>query len=140
MKYFAVIDTNVLVSAALKPNSNPGTIFRLIEGEVVVPLINDEILDEYTKVLSRPKFGFPKDVVYDIVESISKNAITVAENHIDIQLPDEKDRVFYEVVMKSNETRTSRLATGNMKHFPAEPFIITPKEFCELVLKDIGNA
>ena len=50
MKYFAVIDTNVLVSAALKPNSNPGTIFRLIEGEVVVPLINDEILDEYTKV------------------------------------------------------------------------------------------
>ena len=57
-KIFAVIDTNVIVSALLSSNleSNPVKVFRAIVQERIVPLYNDEILEEYKSVLSRPKF------------------------------------------------------------------------------------
>lgn len=137
MRFFVVIDTNVLVSAALKSQSNPGVIYKLIIDGMITPLINKEILIEYRNVLSREKFRFPKYVVDGIIETISKNAIAINEDHIDIELPDEKDRVFYEVAMKSNKERESILVTGNTKHFPVEPFIVTPKELCDIIFKAI---
>ncbi len=66
--------------------------------------------------------------------------VYIDEDHIDIELPDEKDRVFYEVTMKSNEERDSMLVTGNMKHFPIKPFIVTPKELCDIIIKAISEA
>ena len=54
MKYYAVIDTNVLVSALLKSASIPGIVAReSLEGQII-PLLNDEIIAEYRAVLSRP--------------------------------------------------------------------------------------
>ncbi|SEA09798.1 PIN domain-containing protein [Lachnospiraceae bacterium NK3A20] len=47
MKYYAVIDTNVLVSATLKWKSVPGSIMDLAFNEVIVPLVNEKILREY---------------------------------------------------------------------------------------------
>ena len=57
-KIFAVIDTNVIVSALISSNleSNPVKVFRAIVQERIVPLFNDEILEEYKSVLSRSKF------------------------------------------------------------------------------------
>lgn len=57
-KFFAVIDTNVIVSALISKNidSNPGKIFRAIVQERIVPLYNDEILAEYRCVLSDQNF------------------------------------------------------------------------------------
>ena len=40
MKYYAVIDTNVLVSAAMKPESVPGQVVELVLDGVIVPLLN----------------------------------------------------------------------------------------------------
>ena len=54
MNYYAVIDTNVLVSALLKSASIPGIVAReSLEGQII-PLLNDEIIAEYRAVLSRP--------------------------------------------------------------------------------------
>lgn len=57
-KFFAVIDTNVIVSALISKNidSNPSKIFRAIVQERIVPLYNDEILAEYRCVLSDQNF------------------------------------------------------------------------------------
>lgn len=57
-KFYAVIDTNIIVSAVISKSleSNPAKIIRAIVQDRIVPLFNDEILDEYRKVLSRPKF------------------------------------------------------------------------------------
>ena len=57
-KIFAVIDTNVIVSALISSNleSNPVKVFRAIVQERIVPIFNDEILEEYKSVLSRSKF------------------------------------------------------------------------------------
>jgi len=56
MKYFVVIDTNVLVSAVLKNNSIPGTIIELAFNGKIIPVLNKEIESEYRNVLLRPKF------------------------------------------------------------------------------------
>ena len=140
MKYYVVVDTNVLVSASLKPESNPGIIFRLVDEGIIVPLINDGIMNEYRLVLSRAKFSFPQELVNAVLETMENRAIKIIEDHIEIELPDEKDRVFYEVVMKSNEVRNSRLVTGNIKHFPAKSFVVTPKELCDIILNDLKMA
>lgn len=137
MKYYVVIDTNVIVSAAIKINSNPGLILRLVDDGIIIPLINEEIISEYINVLKRPKFHFDTSLIEDLISMITKNAISVKNETIDIVLPDEKDRVFYEVVVKSNEIRESKLVTGNIKHFPITHFIVTPKELCDIILKQL---
>jgi putative PIN family toxin of toxin-antitoxin system len=135
MKYYAVIDTNVLVSAMLKWNSVPGSIVELAISGTIVPVVNDIILSEYRDVLSRPKFHLTKDIIFDILESIKENAIFVdEEQHMDIELPDEKDRVFYEVVMEERKEVSSYLVTGNIKHFPEQYFIVTPREMLDIIL------
>jgi putative PIN family toxin of toxin-antitoxin system len=136
MKYYVVIDTNVLVSAMLKWESVPGSIIELaIEGPIV-PVLNEIILKEYREVLSRPKFHLTDDIVSNILSSIVEHAVFVDGEHIDIELPDAKDQVFYEVVMEENKHEFSYLVTGNIKHFPSEPFVVTPRKMLDIILKD----
>lgn len=134
MKYYAVIDTNVLVSAMLKWNSIPGNIMELAFDGLIIPLLNKHILNEYHEVLARPKFHFTKEIIYDVLDTIQKQGISVDEESIDIDLPDPKDRVFYEVVMEKRKADDAYLITGNIKHFSAEPFIVTPKEMLDIIL------
>lgn len=138
-KYYAVIDTNVIVSAALRWKSVPGSIVEMALSQIIVPVLNDEIVSEYREVLSRPKFKLTKDIVDDIISGISKNAIYVDESTLEIELPDPKDRVFFEVTMEERKSEDAYLVTGNLKHFPEEPFIVTPREMLDIILKDIDN-
>ena len=71
MKYYAVIDTNVLVSAALKWHSVPGSIVELVFEGYIIPVLNQEIIDEYRAVLSRPKFHLTNDIVEEIINSFN---------------------------------------------------------------------
>ena len=72
MKYFVVIDTNVLVSAVLKNNSIPGTIIELAFNGKIIPVLNKEIESEYRNVLLRPKFHLTTDIVNDIVNEFKQ--------------------------------------------------------------------
>ena len=79
MKYYAVIDTNVLVSAALKWKSVPGSIVDLAFNEVIVPLVNKEILEEYRSVLLRPEFHLTEEIVQDIIDEFVSHALDISE-------------------------------------------------------------
>ncbi|MBQ4218259.1 MAG: putative toxin-antitoxin system toxin component, PIN family [Butyrivibrio sp.] len=138
-KYYAVIDTNVIVSAALRWKSVPGSILELAFSGVIIPVLNNEIVAEYKEVLSRPKFKFTKDIVKDIIEEISKNAVFVDGKSLNIDLPDPKDRVFYEVTMEERQNEDAYLVTGNIKHFPMEPFVVTPRAMLDIVLENIDD-
>lgn len=138
MKYYAVIDTNVLVSAMLKWQSVPGTVMSLVFDGPVIPVFNEEILNEYKTVLSRPKFHLDEKDVNIILAGITKKGILLNSDKIDIELPDPKDVVFYEVVLEKKKSDDAYLITGNIKHFPAEPFIVTPREFIDIIIKDIS--
>lgn len=52
MRYYAVIDTNVIVSAMLKKSSLPDRVIQEIFKGTITPLLNREILDEYWNVPS----------------------------------------------------------------------------------------
>ena len=102
----------------------------------IIPLLNHEIVNEYQAVLSRPKFGLSDDIVADIVAGMQKHRLYVDEEPLDIALPDPKDRVFYEVVMEERKERDAYLVTGNSKHFPSEPFVVTPRQMIDIIMND----
>ena len=101
MKYFAVIDTNVIVSAMLKSSSTPAAVLREVLTGNISLLANEEIFDEYTEVLSRKKFGFDADTVILLMNELKKQAIYVDKKPIDEYLPDPDDAVFYATARSS---------------------------------------
>lgn len=134
MKYYAVIDTNVLVSAMLKWNSIPGNIMELTFDGPIIPVLNEQITKEYREVLARPKFHFTDEIIRDVLDNIQSKGIYVDAKHLDIELPDPKDRVYYEVVMEERKTEDAYLVTGNIRHFPTKTFIVTPREMINIIL------
>ena len=136
MKYYVVIDTNVLVSAVLKSHSVPGSIVELAFDGPIIPILNEAIEKEYREVLSRPKFHLPEDLIEGIMSTFHKRAIYVDAEHLDVELPDPKDLVFYEVVMEERKEEEAYLVTGNIRHFPNRPFIVTPREMLDTILRD----
>jgi predicted nucleic acid-binding protein len=48
----------------------------------------------------------------------------------DLSFADESDRKFYDVALAAN----AYLITGNAKHFPKEPFVVSPSDFLSNVL------
>ena len=136
MKYFAVIDTNVLVSAILKWQSVPGNVMEFVLDGFIIPVLNKEIVAEYRTVLARSKFRLDEEIITDIIDSLENVGFYVDAETIDIELPDSKDRVFYEVVMEKRKEEETYLVTGNIKHFPDKPFIVTPRQMLDIFLKE----
>ena len=136
MKFYAVIDTNVIVSAMLKRNSVPWIIVNKLFDETIIPLANNEIIEEYEDVLSRKKFSFYKKDVSNFIKEFRKKAILLDRTKIDEQFVDLNDVVFYEIVITARKkSRNSYLITGNKKHFPIKSYIVTPNEMLEIIKK-----
>ena len=134
---YAVIDTNVLVSALLSSHSDAATVQvveKLFSGEII-PLFSREILSEYHEVLRRKKFHFSEELVSGMLDAIEKYGILVLPEPTGFILPDQKDLPFYEVVMDKRDDNAF-LVTGNIKHFPRKPFIVTAKQLLEILNKN----
>ena len=133
---YAVIDTNVLVSALLSGNDDAATVQvvgRLLGGEIIL-IYSNEIIKEYREVLNRTKFGFSPDVVGYLLSAVEQFGILVEPSPSGITLPDMKDLPFYEVVLeKRTENDDAYLVTGNTKHFPVKPFVVTPRELLDIL-------
>ena len=134
MILYAVIDTNVLVSALLSSHSEAATvqlIGKLIIGEII-PVYSNEIMCEYQEVLSRKKFKFAPESIKYILMAIEKYGILVEPSSTGIILPDMKDLPFYEVVMEKRD-EDAYLVKGNLRHFPKEPFIVTARQMLDIL-------
>lgn len=134
MKYYAVIDTNVIVSALLKWNSVPGVVLQAVFNGFVIPVYNDEILNEYRNVLNRPKFGFSSELISETISQIE--SLGVLENALETvaeAMPDPKDIVFYSIALSHGKTAETHLVTGNVKHFPANPIVVTPRQMLDIL-------
>ena len=133
MSFYAVIDTNVLVSAFLKSTSIPRTVINYVYSREIIPIYNDEIINEYREVLNRPKFHFPKAAVEVAINKIKEIGMRFETIPVDDDLPDPKDIVFYAVTMNARNENETYLVTGNIKHFPEKPFVVTPRQMLEIV-------
>lgn len=129
---YAVIDTNVFVSALLSQNSDAATVkvVEAISENGLCPLYNQEIIAEYKDVLRRPKFGFPPQSIEAILNIIQTIGVYADRVHSSEFFPDEDDIVFYEVAISKED---SYLVTGNTKHFPCTPIVVTPAEMVEIL-------
>jgi len=136
MRFYAVIDTNVLVSALLAKRADSPTVeivAKLFDGSVT-PVFSREILEEYSEVLHRDKFGFSASTVDIFLRELRQIGLLLEPGPMEVVLPDIKDIPFY-VVTLSNGENDIYLVTGNLKHFPAKPFIVTPAQFLKLLQK-----
>ena len=132
MKIYAVIDTNVIVSALLSHYDDTATVLimrKVITGEII-PIYDESILNEYKEVLSRRKFSFDDSLVDETLKVITDFGIIVERIESEMAFTDTKDLVFYEVALGRED---SFLVTGNIKHFPKKPFIVTPVEMLAII-------
>lgn len=142
MALYAVIDTNVLVSALLSKHSNTATVLlvdRMIKGELI-PLFSADTISEYREVLNRKKFKFEGTLIETLLSFISNFGLRIEPSKTGEILPDMKDLPFYEVVIEKRKTDDAYLVTGNQKHFPIKPFIVTPKEMLTIMDDYLNNS
>ena len=132
MKIFAVIDTNVIVSALISRHTDSATVMVLnsVFSEHIIPVYNEDILNEYATVLRRKKFNFSEDFINETITTIKDKGIHSERVNSGEILPDAKDLVFYEVALSQED---SFLVTGNLKHFPKKPFVVSPAEMVEII-------
>ena len=130
---YAVIDTNVIVSALLSHNPQAATVqvFGAIFEHKICPMYNDDIIEEYIEVLHRPKFRLPATMIEAVVNKIKEIGKSSNRIHSMEEFPDLDDAVFYEVALSKEE---AYLVTGNIKHFPKSPIVVTPAEMLEIIL------
>ena len=132
MKVYAVIDTNVLVSAMLTHNlesATTKTIEAIVTGRIQ-PLYNPKIIEEYEDVLYRKKFNLDNDDVSQMIRFIIQAGINVERTKSNEVFSDPSDAVFYEVALSKEG---SFVVTGNLRHFPKSPIVITPSEILEII-------
>lgn len=109
-----VLDTNVLVSAMLKPHGRCGQILDLLLDGVIDACVDDRMLSEYDAVLRYPRFDLEREPVEEVLGFMHLVAEPVGARPLPIHLPHEDDRPFLEVAASANAI----LVTGNQRHFP----------------------
>ena len=72
MRYYAVFDTNVLISSLLTKRTDTATakVVDAISSGDIIPLYNEEILKEYDEVLHRRNFSFSEERIRRILMMI----------------------------------------------------------------------
>lgn len=124
-----VLDTNVLVSALLNPLGRPADVLRLVQIGALRLAYDARILDEYRRVLRRPRFPFAGGEIGALLESFAGEGLAVTPPPVAGALPDPADRPFLEVAAAAGAT----LVTGNRRHYPARVVgsvpVQTPAEF-----------
>lgn len=134
MTYYAVIDTNVFISALLSKNGDAATVKVLqaiLDGRIV-PLYHNEILAEYDEVLHRKKFHFKEKSIQMVLMAVKDFGVEAFPQPTGEILVDMDDLIFYEVAMEKRDD-DAYLVTGNQKHYPIRDFIVTPAEMMEII-------
>jgi uncharacterized protein len=127
-----VIDTNVLVSAALKPASLQRTALLLAITKPARLYVSRPILEEYADVLARPELRIRKGIRLQLLQLIKNQSHIVTTSRRIDACSDPDDNVFLEC---ADAARADYLITGNQKHFPIfwkKTKVITSREFVGL--------
>jgi putative PIN family toxin of toxin-antitoxin system len=112
-----VLDTNLLVSALLKPGSVPDRLLALIWQGAAVALYDARMTDEYRAVLARPKFrSIDRARIDEVFAHLLEHGEEIAQlAEWQGTMKDEDDRIFVEVALAG---RADAIVTGNLKDYP----------------------
>src|ERR1043166_5685 len=127
------VDTNIVVSAALKPDGLQRTVLLLAITKPARLYVSNVILTEYRDVLSRPELQIRKGPRQQLFDLIRKRAHLIeAVRTVQITY-DPEDNMFIEC---ADAARADYLVTGNVRHFPRfwkNTKVVTSREFLSLV-------
>ena len=111
----AVLDTNVLVSAMISSAGNEALLVIAINQGLVTPYFLPDILEEYSDVLLRPKFGFSKEEVDALLDMLQHRGVLLNPVPMSRISPDPDDDKF---IACAHVGQVNFLVTGNKRHFP----------------------
>jgi len=128
-----VLDTNVVVSAVLKPEGleRVSLVFALTPPASL--FVSRDILDEYERVLHRPQLKLSPSLLGEVLDLLRNRAMSVMPSCRLQVTPDPDDNIFLEC---ADEARADYLVTGNKRHFPRFwkfTKIVSARELVELV-------
>ena len=128
-----VIDTNIVVSAALKPDGLQRTVLLLAITKPARLYVTEAIMSEYMEVLARPRVNIPKGRRQQLLQLIRNSSKTVTPARPLQVTPDPDDNKFLEC---ADAARADYMVTGNQRHFPKfwkKTKVITSREFIGIV-------
>ncbi len=128
-----VIDTNILISAALKPGGLQRTVLLLAITRPARLYVTEAILAEYREVLARPEFKIRRGLRQQLLQLIRNRAQLVTPARALQVAKDPDDNKFLEC---ADTARADYLVTGNQRHFPKfwkQTKVITSREFIAIV-------
>ena len=127
-----VLDTNILVSAALKSESLQRTTLNLALTSPARLYVSPTILAEYRYVLSRPEFNIRKGARLQLLQLVrNRSHVVNPSQRLDV-CSDPDDNRFLEAADRAG---ADYLITGNQRHFPTfwkKTKVITSREFITL--------
>ena len=85
---------------------------------------------EYEDVLSREHFHISESRRTALFKYIKEKGVLTERTKFDELFIDEDDRVFYEVALSEED---SFLVTGNLKHYPVSPRVVTPAQMLQIL-------
>ncbi|HEY9125644.1 MAG TPA: putative toxin-antitoxin system toxin component, PIN family [Acidobacteriaceae bacterium] len=135
-----VLDTNVLVAALLSPTGNPAQLIEAIRCHQLSPAYSWAILNEYTEVLARPKFGFDPIEIDGLIGLIQQDGISI-EPHPTLSktVPHSPDSDDDPVILCAVAAQAEYIVTGNIRHFPLSIYggvrVLQPRELLEELKK-----
>jgi len=128
-----VVDTNILVSAALKPDGLQRTVLVMALTKPARLFVSPAILSEYRAVLSRPEFKIRRGLQQQLLQLLKNRAHLVKNGRALYIARDPDDNKFLEC---AEAARADYLVTGNLRHFPKfwkTTKVINSREFVSLV-------
>jgi uncharacterized protein len=128
-----VIDTNVVVSAALNPEGLQRTVLLLATTKPARWYVSNPIMAEYSAVLARPELKIRKSLRLQLIQLIKNHTYSVTPSQLPQVTTDPDDNIFLEC---SDAARADYLVTGNQRHFPRfwkKTKIIHSREFLDII-------
>ena len=126
-----VIDTNVVVSAALKPEGLQRTVVLL--AKPARWYVSDPIVSEYAMVIARPELKIRRSIRQQLLQLIKNHTRMVTPSRVPQVTSDPDDNIFVEC---ADAARADYLVTGNQRHFPKfwkNTKIISSSEFLSVI-------
>lgn len=129
-----VIDTNIVVSATLKPDGLQRTVLLLAITKPSRLYVSEAIINaDYREVLARPELSIRKGLREQVLQLIRSHSQTVTPSRPLQITPDPDDNIFLEC---ADAGRADYLVTGNQRHFPRfwkKTKVITSRDFLGIV-------
>jgi len=111
----AVIDTNILVSALLRPAGPPGQVMAAALAGQLIPVVSDAVLAEYASVLTRPRLGLDPRQVRRMLDAMQAVGVRLYPSPTPpAGLPDPADWPFIACALMAG----CLVVTGNARDFP----------------------